>query len=251
MNTKQHAVVASVALVVASGAVALGAPTIDFELYDDLSALENGRNLDSVAGLYEGGLFTLDSSNDRAAIFDSSDPGPNDGGSDEDLLVNKGNILIIQNDAFLGITGGIYDTPNDEEDGGWVQFDFTQPGGAYLDTITLVDINGGAQTDVVLTDINGFTRAYDVPAMWTFDVNVDGPDGFGVLDLRSLAAQPGEGTGGDATVSQDLGFDEERVVSLYIDFQGSGGLDDLVFVPAPSAAALLGALGLTGMRRRR
>jgi hypothetical protein len=39
-------------------------------------------------------------------------------------------------------------------------------------------------------------------------------------------------------------------VQLSVNFQGSGGLDNLRFVPAPSAAlALVG--GLLGMRRRR
>ena len=251
MNTQIRAA-SSAAVVAFVASTVLGAPTIGFETYDDTSALENGRRLSTATGLYERGLFTISSTGDRATIFDSSDPGPNDSGGDGDLLVNLGNVVMIQNAGLSSITGGIYDTPDDAAGGGTVSFDFTPANGVYLDTIDLVDIDGSAATDVILTDINGLTRTYDVPSNWTNDIESQGPDGFVTLDLRTLLDQPGESSGGDATASQDAGFDETQVVGLDVVFSGSGALDNLVFVPTPGAAGLaMAGLAVGGIRRRR
>jgi hypothetical protein len=239
--------------------VAAAAPiVIDFESYHDASALENGRQLSTVAGLFEQGLFTISSSADnqngggRAAIFDSDPNGPNASGGDPDLLVDLGNIVIVQNDggSFLdqAVTPGVYDTADDDAQAGQIVFGFT--GALALDSIDLVDINGNAALTVTLEDTLGLTRIYAVPSKWTKDISVDGPDGFDTLLLSTLADQDGEGSSGPATASQDAGFNQNQVVSLTIDFTGSAGIDNLVIVPAPGVA-VIGLAGLAAVRRRR
>lgn len=234
-------------------------PIIDFETYNDgITPLENGRQLSTVAGLWEQGLFTLVSDADltngggRAAIFDTSDPGPNVGGPDPDLLVNLGNCLITQTNNPSGHltqgVSGIYDTPNDEADGSTLIFNFTAP--SFLESADFIDINGGGNFDLILEDINGFERTFDVPNHWTNDIDVHGPAGWQTLYLNTLASQPGEG-GGIATASEDPGFNQVAVVKMTLTFSGSAGIDNLAFVPAPGAGAALGALALAAMRRRR
>lgn len=227
-----------------------GSILVDFSTRNDtITPLENGRALSSIAGDYEQGLFSLTSSGGLgAAIFDSTDPGPNSSGGDPDLLVNLGNLVIIQNDAEAGITNGVYTTPDDDQDGGTLNFAFTSP--SYLESVVLADINGNAATTVSLLDINGLERVYSVPSKWTNDISVAGPLGYGVLDLITLANQPGEGTGGDATASEDAGFDPTQVVNMNVDFMGSAGLTNLTFVPTPGAAAL-GAIGVAAIATRR
>ncbi len=223
--------------------------TVDFSFEDDgVTPLVNGQSVQSPDEF--GTLFTLSAtgSNLGAAIFDSDPAGPNAGGDDADLLVGLGNLLILQSNAEPAQSvPGIFDTPNDSAAGGSLIFDFVLP--SALSSVTLVDIDGGG-INVTLTDSNGLVRVYDVPAGWTKDIADEGPDGFDVLDLTTLAAQLGEG-GEEATATEDAGFNAATVVSLEVEFLGSGGLDNLVFVPTPGGAALASIAMLAGLRRRR
>jgi len=228
-----------------------GATVIDFE------GFENGREIGGGAhgGMFQpyASLFTLTANSNGsptqgAAIFDSNPFGPNATGNDPDLLVGLGNILILQNDNLSAQTvPGIYDTPNDEPDGGMMVFDFLFP--VELLSLDLIDINGNGSADVILQDSAGATRTYDVPMHWTLDIFVSGRDGYDTLDLTTLDPQLGEG-GGTATASQDALFDSLDVVKLTLIQSGSAGLDNLVLIPAPSALILL-AGGLLAPRRRR
>lgn len=182
------------------------------------------------------------------AVFDSDPLGPNMGGGDGDLLVGLGNILIAQNNSFPDQTvAGIFDTPNDEEDGGEIVFDFASP--IQPLSIDLIDINGNGPAWVTLVDGATRTRTYDVPMNWTHDVLV-APLGWDTLDLTTLAGQLGEG-GATATASEMPGFDPADVVQIRVEFDGSGGLTNLKWVPAPGTAVLAGLAGLAGLRRRR
>jgi uncharacterized protein (TIGR03382 family) len=111
--------------------------------------------------------------------------------------------------------------------------------------------DNGAATTVTLVDVNGLMRQFDVPGNWINDIEATGPLGFGTLDFAGLGPQTAD-TGDQATVSQnDAGFDLNSVVSLEVDFSGSGALDNLNFIPAPGTVALaLAGLGLAGRRRR-
>ncbi len=156
-----------------------------------------------------------------AAIFDTDPSGPNLGMEDPDLLVDLGNVLILQSTDNPDQTQpGIFDTPDDSRVGGLVAFDF--PVGAELDRIVLVDLESSS-AELRLIDGSGRVRSYDVPKGWTKDVVDDGPDGFDTLDLTSLSDQSGEG-GKTATASEDAGFDATDVVRLEIVLHGSGAL---------------------------
>ena len=207
----------------------------------------HGGTFQPYAGLFTMTGKSLGSPSQGAAIFDSDPFGPNSGGLDLDLLVDLGNIVILQNDAFATQTSpGIYDTPNDEENGGKLRFNFVTA--FEMLSIDLIDVNGNGPATLTLQDSLGRTRIYFVPMHWTNDVTV-APVGWDTLDLTTLAPQLGEG-GGTATASEDPFFDALDVISLSVVFDGSAGLDNLRFIPAPSTAVgLVG--GLLGLRRRR
>ena len=245
--------------------------TLDFETEDDfVTPLINGQIVDPAfdgADLEFGNLVTITSTQIGSGghlgvtVFDSdaADQLPNT--QDDDLLVNQGNILILQNDDSPNTAndtpeGLRYTFPNDEatfNDRGSILFTFLTP--SEMTSINLVDVNGGVNMIVTLTDSGGKTRTYDVPQKWTTDPTVS-PTGFQTLFLNTLANQPSEpnATGGDATASEDLGFNPLSVVTLDVAIVGSspsGGIDNLVFVPEPASLALLTLAGLALARRRK
>jgi len=205
--------------------------TLDFETEDDFptpTPLGNGQIIDTEFGNLVA-ISTLGSQHRGATIFDSSNPGPNLTSGDPDLLVNLGNVLILQN-LTVGVqtVPGFWDPPNDTPAGGTMVFDFLVSGVEAL-SVDLIDINGGGQAvSVILVDGSGKTRTYSVPGMWTHDISVGGPNGFDTLDLTTLAPQLGEG-GATATASEDLGFSPTGVVKLSVEMFGSGGMDNFKF----------------------
>jgi hypothetical protein len=160
------------------------------------------------------------------AIFDSTSGST---GTDPDLLVGKGNILILQSETNLNQcppSSGVYCSHNDDGEGGTFTFSFCAP--ASPSSITLIDqdLTNVVGSSVVLTDRYGKTRTYSIPRNWTGDMVEDAPQpGWKVLDLRTLANQPG--FVGSATASQQAGFHPDLVVTLTVTFSGSGGIDDL------------------------
>jgi hypothetical protein len=170
---------------------------------------------------------------------------------DDDLLVGLGNVLMLQADEFPATTddptyGLVFTTPNDDasfHDRGSLVFDFLVPN-VHLISIDLVDVDTGVTMDVILTDVNGKKRTYDVPFAWTTDITLN-PAGYQTLDLETLLNQSAEplATGGDATAIQTAGFDDSQIVRLQVKILGgspSGAIDNLVFavVPEPSVVAL-------------
>ena len=205
---------------------------LDFATEDDFATvLVNGQDVQpgaefgrmvTVSGLSATGL--------DAAVFDSTPGGPNTGGQDPDLLVDLGNVLILQRVPTQTVPG-VFDYPNDDPNGGELSFDF--PGaGVELVSIDLIDIDDipAQETTLILTDRDGRSRTYLVPRGWTEDVLVDGPPGFGTLSLASLEPQPGFRS--TATAFEDPGFDPRAVRSLSVRLMGSGAVDNLRIVPA-------------------
>ena len=185
-----------------------------------------------------------------------------DQGGDVDIY-RDGRAVRRGPDDFEG--GFIFVEPNDNRvdsgdtpSGGSIIFDFATE--VTLQSIDLIDIDGGVELELVLTDDAGLTRTFDVRSDFTFDINdSDTPDeanGFSTLDLTTLVEQDGEPAAtGVATGTEEDDFDQASVVRFEVLFDGtspSGAIDNLVYViPEPSTAALLGLTGLAALRRRR
>lgn len=203
---------------------------LDFEREDDFAtALANGQDLSTPPEF--GNLVAISSSgpNAGAALFDSTPGGPNDPSQDRDLLVDSGNLVMLQTDANTTQTvPGYFDRPNDDEDGGAITFVFTTPVEPL--GILLVDIDAGADeaTQVLLTDAAGRFRVFSIPPGWTGDLLEHGV-GKRMLDLATLAPQPGFSS--VATAVEDPGFTAGRVVTLTLQLGSSGALDDLCWLP--------------------
>ncbi|HWL93386.1 MAG TPA: PEP-CTERM sorting domain-containing protein [Phycisphaerae bacterium] len=259
--TMQHRPRGIVLTVVSSFAVVLSAWStakavdvfhLDFSVEDDfVTPLVNGQDISTPPEF--GNILSISSIGNQhrgPAIFDSTPGGPNAGGQDPDLLVSLGNILILQSTTAQTQTiPGIFNTPNDDADGGTFVFDFLSP--IRLNSIDVIDIDN-PQQGVVLTLTDGalLTRTYTVPSNWTKDIfNVPTADGYETLDLQTLAPQPGEG-GGSATAVEQAGFNPDDVRRMTAHYLGSGALDNLKFVPEPSTLLLLGAFVPVVLRRR-
>jgi hypothetical protein len=164
------------------------------------------------------------SGQNTAAILNST-TGP--AAVDADLLVGKGNILILQTEANLTEcppASGVYCSHNDDEDGGTLSFAFSLS--VRPASLVLVDIDASDPTStVVLTDSIGRTLTYTVPADWTGDLVEDGPPGYRTLLLNTTANQIGFNS--TATASEQAGFDQLDVIRIDVNLGGSGAVDDL------------------------
>ena len=210
--------------------------------------------------------------------------------ADPDLLVNLGNILILQEDQDISgadvfedlIVPGVSDPttrvfrrPDDDTNEGSIFFNFF--GAVEPVSIDLIDFNGGAGGEVTLTDVDGNERIFTVPEEFTFDLaevldategdplgdgdpSNDAEEGFATLLFDELARQNGEGRldGGNpilTSVTDNGAFDISQVVTIEVAFEGtnpSGGIDNLVFlIPEPTAGLLLGIASVCLAARRR
>ena len=167
---------------------------------------------------------------------------------DQDLLVDIGNILILQTVNRPEDNGGsdFFELPDDEPNGGSMTFDYSMP--TTIFSMDLVDIDASTSVEVVLSDTAGLSRTYSVPSEWTGEI--PGAPGVGTLDLTILTDQVGFGS--TATALEDMGFNASSVVQMAVSLAGSGGITNVNFVPEPAAASmlLLGVLALVNRRRR-
>jgi len=204
---------------------------LDFETEDDFATpLVNGQDISTPPEFGEFVVISSDGNNQGAAAFDSTSDGPNEGGPDPDLLVDLGNVLILQsNDSPEQTVEGIFDTPNDSAAGGTLVFDMVVPSEFF--SIDLIDLCEGNQSaTVTLIDTEGRERVYTVPAGWTNDINAEGPPGFLTLDLTTLDPQPGQHDT-EATAAEDPDFDPMSVIRFEVFFESSAATDNIVFCP--------------------
>ncbi len=228
------------------------AETITFDLSDDfVTPLANGAAVDSPAAF--GNVFDLSSTgaNLGSTVFDSSPAGPNAATADVDLLLDTGNILFLQSNDFPTQTvAGIFDTPNDSTGDGSITFDFAPAGFAVeLTSIDVLDVDTNTSMELTLTDAAGRTRTISVPENYTGDI-MDGEPGIATIDLGGAAQESPNVSGLFTIIGQASGFDLSDIASLEIAIDGSGALDNLVYVPEP-ATGLLMICGLVGLARRR
>ncbi len=215
--------------------------TLDFETEDDLlTPLVNGQHIDVEFGTHV--TITSTGPNAGAGIFDSTLGGSNDPSQDPDLLVNTGNLLILQTENFPPDVNDVFPRPNDDEDGGTLSFSFLAP--VETRSLRLVDIDAGDETSrVILSDSTGLRRTYTVPGNWTGDRTLSQP-GQGTLDLVTLAPQPGFGS--VATTSEQAGFDAGAVMRIDMELAGSGAVDDVAWCSPGSDAAHASAVVRNG-----
>lgn len=210
-----------------------GVARVDFETGPDLTTpLVNGAEVSSAKGFDVG--VVIDGSpvsNLTAAVFDSDPDGPNAASQDPDLLVDRGNVLILQL-LPMQFEEGVYAQPNDDAGGGTFELTFDGREVAPL-SIDLIDLcpSDALPTRVTLTDARGRARTYSAPPGWTEDVAVHGGAGYRTLDLTTLDPQPGFLA--VATATEDPEFDGRAVVRLEIELFGSGAIDDLLYDPYP------------------
>jgi len=216
--------------------------TFDFETEDDFTTpLVNGQSIMSPDEFGNVFAITTEGVGHRgAAIFDSSPLGPNINNPDQDMLVDLGNILILQSGSSPPAVDDVFETPDDDPQGGTIAFTFVDP--VIPGSIDIVDQDRDS-TIVTLTDTQGATRTYTVPGGFSNDLFQSGPAGFDTLDLTTLAAQTGEG-GGTATATELGDFNPFRVVEMRFETTDSIGLDNLVLIPEPGSLACLLLAGL-------
>lgn len=215
--------------------------TVDFET-DSLGPLVNGQ-----VPVFNGLPFVLSSGgvNEGAAIFDTDVGGPNDPGADDDLLVDLGNALILQENPGQSVPG-IFDVPDDNNWGGWHLFELPEP--SLIESMDLIDICPGTlppqDTRVILTDENGLTRKYIVPSGFTSDITDEGT-GFETLLMTSNLPQAGHSA--NTSVVEDPGFDQTHVVAMLVTFKGSAAIDNIRICPPEGGGG--GQVMHTGIRR--
>jgi len=204
---------------------------LTFEVADDLlTPLPNGAAADDIERFGRVVRISSEGPNQVGpAVFDSSPNGPNAGGTDPDLLVDRGNLLILQEDPAQTVPG-IYDTPDDAAFGGVLRFELIQA--ARPRSIVLVDVDPMPPVqDVVvrLVDGAGRVRTYTAPGGFTLDAAVDPGLGARSLRLDTLEDQPGATA--TATAVEDQDFDARRVALVEVELVGSGAVDDLRLSP--------------------
>ena len=212
----------------------IGTQTIDlFRACEviDFEGLANGEAIDENSFATQGVTISLppgaNLNNFGACAFDSTSDGPNAGGPDPDLLVNEGNLLILQENNQQSVPG-FFDEPDDAQLGGFLFVDFEEP--SQVLSIDFVDVDDGPEESIILYqfDTSGRQRQTIVPAGWTRDLIVDGTPGFRTLDLVTPSGQPGF-LANAGMVLEDPGFDRQNVRRLVIDVNTSTAIDNIVF----------------------
>ena len=248
-----------------------GLPTVyqlDIETEDDFAtALVNGQSISTPPEF--GNLVSISALQPPTgaqhfgpAAFDSSPAGPNAEAEDQDLLVDVGNVLILQENGVQN-TPGTFDKPDDAANGGTLVFDFT--GFDFLEKVApeslfLIDIDADApaapvqptSVTITLTDVLGKTRVYTIPQGWTEDVTRFPDAGVRKLSLVTLDPQPGFLATAVATATEQPDYLPGEIVRMEVKLEGSGAIDNVTFSkeadPIPGPPPSLRGNGTGGTR---
>jgi hypothetical protein len=201
--------------------------TLDFETEDDFTTpLGNGQAIDTEFGNLV--IISGAGANLGPATFDSTTGGPNDPAINGDMLIDHGNVLLLQSSTLPAQSvPGFFDVITDDNDGGDLIFEFTAP--VDPQSLLLADINPAPNlgASVTLLDENGAARVYDIPPGWTGTYGDAGPF---QLNLNSSLPQVGAAPGFHvATANETPGFLQTRVVGLVVHLTGYGAMDELSF----------------------
>ncbi len=251
------------------GAVVMSLASVASAGLLDLSSFADGENLDGDTIFTQSGansaLVTYLFGGAGVAAFDT-DVATNTSLNDLDLLVDRGNAFIIQEDGDRGDGGqlpagqtfgddlspadGIFDNGGNDNIGGAFRLDFATP--AHIRSTSVIDINSGGNLTVTLRDVSNLTRTFTVPDGWTGDIAA-GHLGIQTLFFNTTSAQQSfDNPALFATVTEMAGFDINTVTSMTVSFAGSGAITDFNVIPAPAAAVLaMAGFGMIGAIRRR
>ena len=137
-------------------------------------------------------------------IFDSNCAGSACSGGDDDLgtaylgAQNRGNVLIIQENDTDNDGDGLYDSPDDDRNGGTISFDFRAAlqgldRGFTIDNLEFIDYDlGEANDNLYLTayDKDNNTRQFDIADFGTrlYNPNANGDNSIWSFDFDQSAA---------------------------------------------------------------
>jgi hypothetical protein len=213
-------------------ACAVRAQTIvfDFETDDNNVPLLNGQEVLTPPDF--GRVVEVSSSgmNLGVVVFDSNPVGPNGFSPDFDLLVDTGNLLVLQDPAFSSQSSpGFFDVPGTSDDGGAMKFDFVRiTATVRAVSIDVIDRDDTGPLFVTLADSVGRTRVFFIPIGFSGDV-FQGDVGIATIELADGVPTESPNTPGLFTqVFTEPGFDVDETVSLEVQFRGSGAIDNLV-----------------------
>jgi hypothetical protein len=241
---------------------------IDFESEDDSETLlVNGQTISTPPEF--GNLLGIDAlepaANSGPAIFDSTPGGPNANSLDRDLLVDLGNLLILQ-ELDVESVPGFFAKPNDAAAGGTLVFDFALSDVPRVEplSIDLIDIDSEnpaaheqrTSVTVTLTDVLGHQRVFTVPQGWSEDRTRFATSGYRTLDLTTLDPQPGFLPTATATATEHPEYVPAEVVHMEIELEREGAVDNLLFAHEADPGGRTGGkgkkvLGLPGASRTR
>jgi hypothetical protein len=223
----------SLALIGYGRAASASPVTLTFEVEDEFATpLVNGQAIATPPRFGRLVVITSSGENRGPAVFDSAPNGPNANSSDRDLLVNTGNVVILQNiNAGQQTVEGIFDRPCDSSrSGGRIVFDFAAAGSSRrVYSIDVVDRDGSGVNKIRLYDAAGRDRTIYIPSHFTGDVD-NGAVGIATIHVyEGLPDESPQQPGLYTKVDTDSHFDPERIVRMKIYFNGSGGVDNLSF----------------------
>ncbi len=204
--------------------------TLDFTTDDNNAPLVNGQRI--ATPLFFGEIISISATgpNLGATVFDSTPTGPNAGGLDADMLVDQGNLLILQHQGATGMSSpDVFSTPLVSNQGGTIVFDLSVSSALVIpQSIDIVDRDATGVQLITLIDRQDRERVYFVPERYTGDVTEGGP-GVATIDLTTTNSQISPFDPAVQTqINTDAGFNPNDTVRMIVRLGGSGAIDNLV-----------------------